>query len=344
MNTRSTQKIWRALAQDLLLTAVILGMYALLWITPIWLRSPEGEPRRSAFSPAASIVVGTPDPSAVRGSRVPEGGSGRTVPVTPWQVQFADRFTPEIQKSETAYSSPEVAISLSTRTLEHEGRRAVYHVADIYIASIENFGAYTANGEMRYLSVQDVMEMDAASGALLCISGDFYSYQTGGFLVRNGETYMAEPPGGDICVLYRDGRMVNYSPGEYDPRTILAEDPWQVWSFGPSLLDENGKARDSFEVNLGIRYPNPRSAMGYYEPGHYCFVVADGRQPGYSDGMTLEELAGVFEELGCASAYNLDGGGSAVMVYDHERYSRQSNGGERELGDIVLIREREEIR
>jgi len=38
-------------------------------------------------------------------------------------------------------------------------------------------------------------------------------------------------------------------------------------------------------------------------------------------------------------AYNLDGGGSAVMVFNHERYSKQSNGADRELGDILVIRE-----
>ena len=56
---------------------------------------------------------------------------------------------------------------------------------------------------------------------------------------------------------------------------------------------------------------NPRSAVGYYEPGHYCFVVIDGRQPGYSKGATLMQLAQLFESLGCKEAYNLDGGKSA---------------------------------
>ena len=92
-----------------------------------------------------------------------------------------------------------------------------------------------------------------------------------------------------------------------------------------------------------VSYPNPRSAIGYYEPGHYCFVVVDGRQNGYAKGMNIPQLATLFEELGCTRAYNLDGGGSAVMVFNHERYSKQSNGGGRELGDILLIREPVEI-
>ena len=33
---------------------------------------------------------------------------------------------------------------------------------------------------------------------------------------------------------------------------------------------------------------NPRSCIGYYEPGHYCFVIVDGRQK-QSAGVTLRD-------------------------------------------------------
>jgi exopolysaccharide biosynthesis protein len=44
-------------------------------------------------------------------------------------------------------------------------------------------------------------------------------------------------------------------------------------------------------------------------------VVVDGRQTGYSDGMTLRELASVMRGLGARDAINLDGGGSTALVY-----------------------------
>lgn len=43
-------------------------------------------------------------------------------------------------------------------------------------------------------------------------------------------------------------------------------------------------------------------------------VVADGRQPGYSAGMTLDALTAVFEQLGAHAAINLDGGGSSTLA------------------------------
>ena len=104
------------------------------------------------------------------------------------------------------------------------------------------------------------------------------------------------------------------------------------------LLDENGQVRSSYDISEAVSFPNPRSAIGYYEPGHYCLVIVDGRNEGHSAGMRIPQLAQVFQDLGCTNAYNLDGGGTAVMMFDGKIYSRQSNGG-RDLGDILLITE-----
>jgi exopolysaccharide biosynthesis protein len=43
-------------------------------------------------------------------------------------------------------------------------------------------------------------------------------------------------------------------------------------------------------------------------------VVVDGRQPGYSEGASLMELAELMLEKGAFYAMNLDGGGSSSMV------------------------------
>ena len=93
---------------------------------------------------------------------------------------------------------------------------------------------------------------------------------------------------------------------------------------------------------MAVESENPRAALGYYEPGHYCFVVVDGRRPSYSYGMTFRELAEVFLDLGCDCAYNLDGGGSAVMTLNGEIANLPSGGG-RSLSDIILIAEMPEL-
>jgi hypothetical protein len=60
---------------------------------------------------------------------------------------------------------------------------------------------------------------------------------------------------------------------------------------------------------------HPRTAIGYSKNGKFLYiVVVDGRQPFYSQGMTLAELADLMIDLGAHDAMNMDGGGSSTLV------------------------------
>lgn len=84
---------------------------------------------------------------------------------------------------------------------------------------------------------------------------------------------------------------------------------------------------------------HPRTAVGFDPTRNHLWLVAvDGRQPGYSDGMTLSELASVFEALGVSEALNLDGGGSTVMVLEGVAVSRPSDAeGERAVVNALAV-------
>jgi hypothetical protein len=59
----------------------------------------------------------------------------------------------------------------------------------------------------------------------------------------------------------------------------------------------------------------PRTALGVSADGRRLWlVVVDGRQPGYSDGASHEDLVTLFRELGARDAMSMDGGGSATMA------------------------------
>lgn len=59
----------------------------------------------------------------------------------------------------------------------------------------------------------------------------------------------------------------------------------------------------------------PRTAIGLDKNNrNLIIVVVDGRQPGYSEGVTLNELAQILIEAGAFTGMNLDGGGSSTMV------------------------------
>ena len=357
--SKKTWPLWKVFIADALLLGIILVTFALFHhVLPAYineyqrLKEMENKPQiqqqgteQQPESESAAPVESEPEETEVTETEAPETEPPTEAPDTrtEWQKKFEEHFSDEIIQTENSYKSPNVSITVETKTVGEGSKLSTYHVADIYIGSMDNFVTYTANGELRYFGTQDVVEMSEASNALIAISGDFITYQQGGFLMRNGEVYQETSNLDSICVLYADGTMETYDEKTYDIEEIKSRGAVQVWSFGPVLLDENGHVRERYKMPTAVSYPNPRSAIGYYDPGHYCFVVVDGRQEGYSKGLNMPDLAKIFEDLGCTKAYNLDGGGSAVMVFNHERYSRQSNGGDRGLGDILLIREAQEV-
>lgn len=102
------------------------------------------------------------------------------------------------------------------------------------------------------------------------------------------------------------------------------------------------------EVENYYRHTEPRTALGIDGPGRKLWiVVVDGRQDGYSEGITLPELTALFIELGARSAINLDGGGSSTLVLgDVDGGERVANspihtsipGRERAVGNHIGVR------
>jgi hypothetical protein len=92
---------------------------------------------------------------------------------------------------------------------------------------------------------------------------------------------------------------------------------------------------------------HPRTVVGMAAGGRRLFLVTiDGRQPGYSVGMTLREAARLALDLGATEALNLDGGGSTTMAVrrdssGRERYevvNRPSDPqGERPVGNALAL-------
>jgi hypothetical protein len=63
--------------------------------------------------------------------------------------------------------------------------------------------------------------------------------------------------------------------------------------------------------------PQPRTALAVDKSGRrLLIVVVDGRQPNYSEGATLTELAEILLAHGGYTGMNLDGGGSTTLVME----------------------------
>ncbi len=250
----------------------------------------------------------------------------------PIAQKFADKYTDEVIETENSYSSPDLSITVN----EVNDGNVTYYVADIYVRDITCFQTALASDTYGSGFRDSITGMAALKGALLAVNGDYYGNTSEGVVIRNGTIYRANPTDCDVCVLYWDGTMKVMPGSAFSVEEAVENGAWQAWTFGPALLDSNGEILTEFASPSRIISANPRTAIGYYEPGHYCLVVVDGR--GESAGITLPQLSRLFHSLGCTAAYNLDGGNSSIMVWGNEVINNPSGGG-RESSDALLIAE-----
>ena len=196
-------------------------------------------------------------------------------------------------------------------------------MADIHLAEVGSLQAGFPSAHR----TGTVERMLKDNGAILAVNGDYYLNIHKGIIVRNGVVLQSEEGTNDICVLNRDGVMKTYTPGTYSAAEILESEPWQVWCFGPELLDSEGRAKEDFNTSANIMKQNPRTAI-------------DGRLMGNSNGASMKALSDFMADLGCKAAYNLDGGASSGMAFDRKLISKPSGGG-RAVSDVVMICEPE---
>lgn len=132
-------------------------------------------------------------------------------------------------------------------------------------------------------------------------------------------------------------------PGATVTVRLILQPDWAVVSDaigGGPLLVRDGKpvfrANEAFSIaQLAPR--GPRSAVGQRADGGILLVTTDGRQPGYSVGMTNFELALTLVRLGAVRAMALDGGGSSTLAFEGTVLNSPSDGRERAISNALLL-------
>lgn len=259
-----------------------------------------------------------------------------------------DVFSKKTTKSDLEYKSKNISITISEKRQEINKKDVDYYIVDIYLANIECLKTGFANDTYGKGYIDTVENIAKQFNALLAVNGDYYSYTDDGLVIRNGKIYRTLNTKRDVCIIYYDGKMKTFKADELDIDKEIENGAYQAWSFGPALLD-NGKSKDEFsKASDSILKLHPRTSIGYYEPGHYCFIIVDGRGNN-SAGIAMKDLSKIYENLGCNYAYNLDGGWSTALVYDNkiiniprvqgEGEEGKSKNGERKVSDIIYIQE-----
>ncbi len=228
-----------------------------------------------------------------------------------------------------SYRSEHIAITITKQRVDD----ADVTIADIYVSSVEYLRRAFSNGGWRK-PADRVASIALSNNAILAISGDYASLLDVGLVAANGEVFRkSDNKARDNCLILTDGTMVTYPRRAMKSADMMTDNLWHSFLFGPRLLDDDGQPFPKFDSKVGVA--NPRSVIGYYAPGHYCFVLVDGRSA-QSKGLAMTPLSRFMSELGCKAAYNLDGGQSAMMYFRGEIITQPYNGG-RKITDIVYI-------
>ncbi len=170
--------------------------------------------------------------------------------------------------------------------------------------------ARTTTGFLREFHVQVAMNGDFFSPWYSNNALDFYPHigdpvEVEGYAASGGAVYSRNTS--------RTCRTLRFSRDHRASMTLPLEEANHAIS-GEALV-EDGKAVPLAGSIHDPERPLPRSAVGLdREEKRLFLLVVDGRQPNYSEGVGLAELAEFALRSGAWTAINLDGGGSTSLV------------------------------
>ena len=141
-----------------------------------------------------------------------------------------------------------------------------------------------------------------------------------GIVIRDGVVYSDKTvpknskgfPNLDCLAIWPDGDMQTFYSDEMTAEEYLAAGAVDVLSFGPILI-RDGELNEEGLNKYGTSHAQ-RVAVGMVEKGHYYFMMLEGRIK-RSAGDSIRFLAEKLYEKGCVTAFNLDGGESAAIVF-----------------------------
>ena len=239
-----------------------------------------------------SLATGVPQTAHIENGRLIAGASARPV------LAFDATGTPSIGvlQARGNITAGGAAVALTDWN----------RVADAGVSVIDrNWGAATDSGSGR-------IEIILEGGPALRVK-DIDTLPAG----------VAIPPSGVVIVIGKNApaatrasfRALHIGDTVHVEHTLVPINPQQAVGGWPIILRDGvilGAVDSAGSTFAPVRHP--RTAVGLFPDGHLLLIVVDGRQKPWSDGMTLRELARMFQSLGARDAINLDGGGSSTFV------------------------------
>ena len=223
------------------------------------------------------------------------------------------------------YCSSHLKVEL-LRHQETEPVKRIWYEAEVWTDGTVVWGMPTAQ-EGKHISVTRWPYLVAqTNGCVLAVNNDYahgrYANKNNavGIIIREGKIFWSKTkkagykgfPNLDNLALFPDGDMQVYDNAEYTADEFLEMGATDVLSFGPVLI-RDGVLNEEDVYSFG-KENAPRTAVGMVEKGHYWAMMLEGRHK-ESKGGPISFLAEKLLEKGCVTAFNLDGGETACILF-----------------------------
>lgn len=174
--------------------------------------------------------------------------------------------------------------------------------------------------------------------AVLAVNGDFFSFNSTGYLVRQGKTYRRkthEPS--DMLIIDDKGDFTIIVDPTDEKLGAFTGTIVNSFNFGPALVVDGEIIHTTKKLNVGLDKETQRMGVGQLGELEYILVATEGPENEGSEGLTIPEFAQLMKDLGAVQAYNLDGGSSSAMMLGGEKINALSSRKLRPICDLLYF-------
>ena len=283
--------------------------------------------------------------------------SDRTDYKLPIDLSVVEPYAVESAFTADSYQDSTISVKIETKRFED---RSDYWVADIEISDPSQLRTASASGTFLRSAEMDGVALCTLLNAVVGLNGDFTfgAEKKGyGYYMRQGALYrdQLDVPGHwqsrimDVLIIDEDGDFQIAHLAQQGDITGMRYNGKRIMNslcFGPALV-RDGKLVEDFEgadMWMNMVPDRERSRMAICQVGHlhYKVITCSSNYLNMNFetnvGLTLSEFALLCSQEGVETAYNLDGGDSALLYFHNGRVNdNKPISSVRKLQDVIYF-------
>lgn len=179
------------------------------------------------------------------------------------------------------------------------------------------------------------------ANAVLACNGDYFCYNTAGYLVRQGVTYREGAKRTyDMLIIDESGDfaiIIDPTKAKVQEYIVNGGTIVNSFNFGPALVKDYDIVNTTKRQDCGVNKKTQRMGVGQTGPLEYVLVATEGPENPGSKGLTIPEFARLMYNLGAVQAYNMDGGSSTAMMLGSRKINAPDSNKVRTVCDILYF-------